>query len=679
MTVLGEAAWNEAPGYPEAEALNGRNLVLGRAVVMDEADPDYGRAIPGMFHAVPPIMPLLTVAGPRTGKGVSHIIPALLTYAGSMLVLDPKGENYAATGARRRRMGQKVFCLDPWNEANQRYPGKLPDQLPPARFNPMSILDPLSPDFTDDVAYLAEALIITHEGKNAHFDDSARDLVAGLIAYAAEDPETREYATLGVVRVFLAASNEKIRSLAAKAAKLPGDSLAARKLARFNMDKYSDEIDSVLSTARTQTAFLDSPILEKNMEASDFSFDDLGHSGTTIYVVLAPDKIDDYARWLRLMVSAALRSVIRARTQPALRTVFILDEMGSLGRLPALARAYSLLAGLNCICWGFLQNLTMLKKTYPEDWELFLGSCQAITIFGLMDDFTAEYFSKMLGTTTVVHGGTSTSTSSNWGPQGQSGSTSTTVGSPNYTARRLCLPEEIRQMAPQLGIIISRVEPIIFERIQYYSDPTYTALLDGAAAGGAPSAWSMEAFNAALEAAAGQKRRGWLSRFLPGKDRAKTSAPPVTAPAAVETEKGMRPDNTSLPEFLRNVVIDPKAAAVDAEKSQPQSESRWQEYLRRKGIDPSLPDAGEAFWRDFRAANGLPPENVEPEKSREQMLAELHAATEWHQGLVARLDAPDPPPEPTAVELDQEPPSAPSRPTTAPRPANPFARPKGGR
>lgn len=44
---------------------------------------------------------VLTVAGSRTGKGVSLIVPNLLLYEGAALVIDPKGENAKITAARR--------------------------------------------------------------------------------------------------------------------------------------------------------------------------------------------------------------------------------------------------------------------------------------------------------------------------------------------------------------------------------------------------------------------------------------------------------------------------------------------------------------------------------------------------------------------------------------------------
>ena len=99
------ALGSHTPGHPESKVLDGKNLILGRSLQRVQ---DRQTVLPGMFHAVPPRMPLMTIAGPRQGKGVSTIIPNLLVYAGSMLVLDVKGENFAWTGeARRRRLGQR--------------------------------------------------------------------------------------------------------------------------------------------------------------------------------------------------------------------------------------------------------------------------------------------------------------------------------------------------------------------------------------------------------------------------------------------------------------------------------------------------------------------------------------------------------------------------------------------
>ncbi len=120
----------------------------------------------------------------RSGKGVQSLIPALLTCSCNMVVIDPKGENAWVTAERRRQMGHRVVILDPWGEVTKRYGSKAtpPVEEQTTRFNPLSALDPDSEDFADDVAALADALVITSGGLESHWTDSARELIAGLVA-----------------------------------------------------------------------------------------------------------------------------------------------------------------------------------------------------------------------------------------------------------------------------------------------------------------------------------------------------------------------------------------------------------------------------------------------------------------------------------------------------------------
>ena len=83
------------------------------------------------------------------------------------------------------------------------------------------------------------------------------------------------------------------------------------KLARFLKD--TTEITGVLSAARTQTAFLDTMPEQEN---TDFSFDELATGRATIYVVIPAEQLRDNGRWLRLMVSMAIRAVARIRAVP---------------------------------------------------------------------------------------------------------------------------------------------------------------------------------------------------------------------------------------------------------------------------------------------------------------------------------------------------------------------------
>lgn len=126
---------------------------------------------------------LLTCAPTRAGKGVSAIIPNLLTYEGSALVIDPKGENLLITGGARDRLGQDVHALDPWNIAVSRLGGQA------SCFNPLDFLEPDDPDLVENAMILADALVVSADGEGRFWDEEAKALLMGIILYVATAEE----------------------------------------------------------------------------------------------------------------------------------------------------------------------------------------------------------------------------------------------------------------------------------------------------------------------------------------------------------------------------------------------------------------------------------------------------------------------------------------------------------
>ena len=132
---------------------------------------------------------LLTIAPTRTGKGVGTIIPNLLDYPGSVICIDPKGENARITARHRGNFGP-VHVLDPFGVTG----------LPGAAFNPLDRIDPAGLDLADDCMTLADALVYDapDEAGEAHWNEEAKALIAGIILsiVTSEAPATRNLATL---------------------------------------------------------------------------------------------------------------------------------------------------------------------------------------------------------------------------------------------------------------------------------------------------------------------------------------------------------------------------------------------------------------------------------------------------------------------------------------------------
>ena len=256
----------------------------------------------------------------RSGKGTTAIIPALLTYTGSMVVIDPKGENCWTTSDRRRKLGQRVVVLDPWNEVNRRYAkGQAAEQV--TRFNPLSTLRPDDPDFADDVAAIADALIIPDASGASHWTDSASELLSGLIAADAERHPGK--ASLGRIRRQITAGDEKLADEIKLLVKANPDSLGARKLQRF-AGEVTEELSGIRSTAITQTAILDAKRLTDAMETDDPPFDlaELATGKVTLYIVLPLDRLSTHGRWMRLILTLAILAISRQAEPPETQVMF---------------------------------------------------------------------------------------------------------------------------------------------------------------------------------------------------------------------------------------------------------------------------------------------------------------------------------------------------------------------
>lgn len=464
-------------------AFSGFNFIIG------QFSPTVGKKANETHFVVPPKGHMLTIAPTRSGKGISQIIPNLLNYKGSCVVIDPKGENAWITAPYRKNvLGQNVFIIDPWDELTRRYKSKINGKAPhpaTATFDPLSILNKSSINYADDLAYISDALII-NQGKEPHWDDSARELVAGLIAYLVEAQPNA--ATLEGVRILLSKPISEIVGIAQAAQELGYGSLAARKLGRFAVD--SREIAGIVSTAVTQTAFLDSSALCANMAHGKLAFESLTYpQGATVYLVLPVDKLQTYGRWLRLMVSIAIRSVSKHTHKLSLPVLFMLDEFGTIGRLSAVAQAYGLMAGLNMCVWAFIQDLSQLKRDYPADWETFMANSYGVTFSNIIDQTSAEYLSKMLGNNTIETKTTSKSVSENIGRTnsyggGQSGGTAGVSEGKSYNtnhnvqlhSRPLLFADEIRKTKKSIGFFIWNDDPVKFEKITYHTNPHFKKL-----------------------------------------------------------------------------------------------------------------------------------------------------------------------------------------------------------
>lgn len=415
----------------------------------------------------------VTIAGARGDKGRSAIIPNLCLYPGSVVCLDPKGENASLTAARRgpgnawcEGMGQEVFVLDPFGVAD------VPDDLR-ASYNPLAQLDPESPDIIEQAGLLAEGLVLPGGDGEDHWTDTARALVRGVILHLVS---TYERPTLFDVRRVLT-QGEKAAFEAAK--KVRRDHLAAVERARAAHERHVEEVDpdavfeeppppadlmpgdvrsptaflfwrmecnpafdgivmgaaesilatgenergGILSTARRNTAFLDT-LSRTYKDTLSGVFRPLEPGAlksaprvATVYLCLPAQRMGTHGRWLRLMIGQLLEHVQQQLQKPAsgASVLFLLEEFFALGTMTAIEKAAGYAAGFGVKLWVILQDLQQLKSLYRTSWQTFLANAGMVQVFSASDAETLDYASKVMGEYEVSRVTSSLNVSSNEG------------------------------------------------------------------------------------------------------------------------------------------------------------------------------------------------------------------------------------------------------------------------
>ena len=117
----------------------------------------------------------------RSGKGVGVVIPNLLNWPDSAVVLDIKGENYAITAGYRARHGQAVYAFSPFDESARSH-----------RWNPLTAVRTSPLHRVGDLLTIAQ-VFFPNDGSGtsseAFFNDQARNLFLGLGLVLLETPE----------------------------------------------------------------------------------------------------------------------------------------------------------------------------------------------------------------------------------------------------------------------------------------------------------------------------------------------------------------------------------------------------------------------------------------------------------------------------------------------------------
>jgi type IV secretion system protein VirD4 len=404
------------------------------------------------------------------GKGVSLVMPFLMSSSDSCVVSDLKGDLATSTAQLRvERFEHRAAVLDPFCVVT-----KSPDT-----FNPLDFIDRNSPNALDDCRDLAKAMVVrTGEEKERHWDDSAEIWLTGLIAltvyYGSQNDRS-----LQTVRRIITDQQRLDASLRLMCESDACGGLLARVGSQLTQFK-DKELASVMTTVNRHMAFLDTPAVVASTLKSSFDPAELRGGKLTVYLVLPPDHVRAQSALLRLWVGSTLRSQVKGGLQEAVKVHFVLDEAASLGRMECLEDAVDKYRGYGVRLQFYYQSIGQLKKAWPEGQDQTLLANTSQVFFGVNDHQTAQYVSDRLGDGTIMvtnfgsNAGGSRQKSTRGQPSSNEGASWGTSTNNQQAARRLLKPEEVAGLDPRVAITFTPgARPIASRLIRYYEEPDF--------------------------------------------------------------------------------------------------------------------------------------------------------------------------------------------------------------
>jgi type IV secretion system protein VirD4 len=411
---------------------------------------------------------VILAAPTRSGKGVGVVVPNLLDYRESVVVLDIKQENFELTSGWRASQGQKIYLFNPFAE-----------DLRTHRWNPLTYVSSDPAFRVSDLMSIAAMLYPDVADDQKFWVSQARNAFIAFSLYLFENWEDMNIMgfpggygapTLGAIYRLSTGDGTELKAYLQALSKKPFLTGNARAAFANLLSQVEETFASIMGTFKEPLNAWINPVLDAATGADDFLLTDLRKKKMTIYVGIQPNKLAES----RLIVNLFFSQIINLNTRelpqgnPALKyqCLLLMDEFTSIGKIDIIASAVAYMAGYNIRLLPIIQSMAQMDVTYGKDVARAIITNHALQIiYAPREQQDANDYSDMLGYTTVRKQNLT---------RGREFSRNE-----SEERRALMLPQELKAMRDDKEVFLCEgiPHPVMCDKIRYYKDRYFTSRL----------------------------------------------------------------------------------------------------------------------------------------------------------------------------------------------------------
>ena len=358
---------------------------------------------------------VIAFAPTRSGKGVGLVIPTLLSWAESAIVLDIKGENYAITaGWRKHYANNKILKFNPNDPTGES-----------SKFNP---LEEIRLNSTYEIADTENIVIMLldekGEGLKDFWEKGGKTFLSSFILHTLYIAKNEHHPTPSLSDIYKALNERELDEILADMSsyyhdqenKLTHTAISTGAMGLINLAERTR--GDIIATVNNILSLYIDPVIELNTKRSDFKLSELMNSEkpVTLYIVIDPENIDRMQPLFRVLMLQILKKLIKKlefkngkqEKSYNYRMLLMLDEFTAVGKIEFFEKSLAYMAGYGITAYIIIQDIEQLYRVYNKE-ETITSNCHIKIAFTPNKEDTASLLSKMTGTTTVVKSNITTS------------------------------------------------------------------------------------------------------------------------------------------------------------------------------------------------------------------------------------------------------------------------------
>ncbi|QKK34676.1 type IV secretory system conjugative DNA transfer family protein (plasmid) [Rhizobium indicum] len=380
--LAGLAAAGAIVGFPIGAAIQKRQrMIMGKArlaTLKDAADfrlrDKHGIVLglkQGLLLRNDGDQHVMVIGSPGQGKSRAFVIPTMMSFQGSQVVLDMSGELFEETSGYLKDKGYEVFLLAPGSKFTDGY-------------NPLDLISDEPNQRITDLQKLTQMLLPERlrSDSSDFWEESARILLTAMLGFVLECPDTRKSLS-ELYRILNSMSDERkaIIQLLENYESVLSDQ-TRMQLTKF-AGRHEKLGEGIAAEIVAKLNFLQNPLVEALTSITTIPIDTIRKRKLVIYIQADWNAMQIYERLISMFIQQMADKLVQMGPlrNGEHEVLMMLDEFGNGGRIDTVLTLAPLIRKNGVRFVFILQDGAQLERLYQRSGQKILMGASTIKLF----------------------------------------------------------------------------------------------------------------------------------------------------------------------------------------------------------------------------------------------------------------------------------------------------------